>query len=54
MSRLEKQEIVTNKTRYCLDEQLRQAILLLEPLWDEKSWIWTLIWKLPGIMEMPT
>lgn len=37
MSRLEKQEIVTNKTRYCLDEQLRQAILLLEPLWDEKK-----------------
>lgn len=37
MSRLEKQEIVINKTRYCLDEQLRQAILLLEPLWDEKK-----------------
>lgn len=37
MSRLEKQEIVTNKTRYCLDEQLRQAILLLEPLWDKKK-----------------
>ena len=37
ISRLEKQEIVTNKTRYCLDEQLRQAILLLEPLWDEKK-----------------
>ena len=37
MSRLEKQEIVTNKTTYSLDEQIRQAVLLLEPLWSEKK-----------------
>ena len=37
MSRLEKQEIVTNKTNYSLDEQIRQAVLLLEPLWSEKK-----------------
>ena len=36
MSRLEKQEIVTNKTHLQLDEQIRQAILLLEPLWEKK------------------
>lgn len=37
MSRLEKQEIVTNRTTYSLDEQIRQAVLLLEPLWSEKK-----------------
>lgn len=37
LSRLEKQEIVTNKKLYSLDEQLRQAVLLLEPLWDKKQ-----------------
>lgn len=36
LSRLEKQEIVTNKTYFKLDEQIRQAILLLEPLWEKK------------------
>lgn len=37
MSRLEKQEIVTDKTHYRLDEQLRQALLILEPLWEKKN-----------------
>ena len=35
-SRLEKQEIVTGRTTFSLDEQIRQAILLLEPLWEKK------------------
>lgn len=36
LSRLEKQEIVTGRTTFSLDEQIRQAILLLEPLWEKK------------------
>lgn len=36
-SRLERQEIVTNKTTFRLDEQIRQTILLLEPLWEKKQ-----------------
>ena len=36
LSRLEKQEIVTGRTMFSLDEQIRQAILLLEPLWEKK------------------
>lgn len=36
LSRLEKQEIVTGRTKFSLDEQIRQAILLLEPLWKKK------------------
>ncbi len=35
LSRLEKQEIVTGRTMFSLDEQIRQAILLLEPLWEK-------------------
>lgn len=37
LSRLEKQEILTNQTSFKLDEQIRQAILMLEPLWEEKQ-----------------
>lgn len=37
LSRLERQEIVTNQTSFKLDEQIRQAILLLEPLWEKKQ-----------------
>lgn len=36
LSRLERQEIVTEQTLFQLDEQIRQAILLLEPLWEKK------------------
>jgi len=36
LSRLEKQEIVTNQASFKLDEQIRQAILMLEPLWEKK------------------
>lgn len=36
LSRLERQEIITNQTVFKLDEQIRQAILLLEPLWEKK------------------
>ena len=54
MSRLEKQEIVTNKTTYSLDEQIRQAVLLLEPLWSEKRWNWISIWNQPSITATVT
>lgn len=37
LSRLEQQAIVTEKEYYFLDEQLRKAILSLEPLWDKKK-----------------
>ncbi|MDO4552166.1 MAG: HAMP domain-containing sensor histidine kinase [Bacillota bacterium] len=37
ISRLEKEEIPGKQSLYRLDEQLRQAILLLEPKWTEKS-----------------
>lgn len=36
LSRLEKQEIVTNQRTFKLDEQIRQAILMLEPIWEQK------------------
>ncbi len=36
LSRLEQQEIVTNQSSFKLDEQIRQAILMLEPLWEKK------------------
>lgn len=36
-SRLERQEIVSNKTTFRLDEQIRQTILLLEPLWEKNQ-----------------
>ena len=37
LSRLENQQIVTDKTEFFLDEQLRQAILRQEPIWTEKE-----------------
>lgn len=37
LSRLEQQEIVTNQSSFRLDEQIRQTILLLEPLWEKKE-----------------
>lgn len=37
LSKLESQEIVFNKKEYHLDEQIRNAILLLEPKWSEKN-----------------
>ena len=36
LSRLEKQEIVTGKTLFKLDEQIRRSLLMLEPLWEKK------------------
>lgn len=36
LSRLEKQEIITGQTWFKLDEQIRQALLMLEPLWEKK------------------
>ena len=37
LSRVDNQAINTNRTRFRLDEQIRQAIVLLEPKWSEKE-----------------
>ena len=37
ISKLENQEMLTEQMEYRLDEQLRQALLLLEPLWASKQ-----------------
>ena len=37
ISNLENKEIITEKTEFRLDEQIRQAVLMLEPLWDSKK-----------------
>lgn len=37
LSRLENQQIVSEKVLFSLDEQLRQALLSLEPLWSRKN-----------------
>lgn len=36
ISKLENQEMLAGQIEYRLDEQLRQAVLLLEPLWEPK------------------
>lgn len=42
LSKLENQDILLDKTSYRLDEQLRNAILALEPLWKEKEFFWNI------------
>jgi len=37
LSKLENQQIPTGKSRYDLDEQIRQTIVALEPLWEAKD-----------------
>lgn len=37
ISDLENKEIITKKAEFRLDEQIRQAILLLEPIWNNKK-----------------
>ena len=37
LSDLENKEIITKKAEFRLDEQIRQAILLLEPIWSSKK-----------------
>lgn len=37
VSKLENTEIITEKTSFRLDEQIRQSILMLESLWDSKK-----------------
>jgi len=37
LSKIENQSISTNKTTFRLDEQIRQALLALEPAWVEKD-----------------
>lgn len=37
LSKLESQQIITDKTKFSLDEQIRRTILLLEKEWDSKN-----------------
>ncbi len=37
LSKIESTEIVREKTIYCLDEQIRLAIVMLEPKWSDKN-----------------
>lgn len=37
LSKLENQSIVSNKTRFELDEQIRKSLLTLEPQWESKN-----------------
>ena len=37
LSKLENQQIPTGQSEYSLDEQIRQTIVALEPLWEEKK-----------------
>lgn len=37
ISKLENQQMITDKKIYRLDEQIRKAVLSLEPLWDSKN-----------------
>lgn len=37
LSKLENQQIPTGQSQYSLDEQIRQTIVALEPLWEEKE-----------------
>ncbi len=47
MSKLDSQTLVGGKTRFSLDEQIRNSILLLERQWSEKNVNWEL--KLPSV-----
>ena len=37
LSKLENQEIPTNRTKFLVDEQIRQSIVALEPAWEQKD-----------------
>lgn len=37
LSKYEHLEIITEKTHFCLDEQIRRTVLLLEPKWSAKN-----------------
>ena len=37
LSKLENQSIVSNKTKFDLDEQIRKSLLMLEPQWEKKN-----------------
>lgn len=37
LSKIESTEIISGKTIYCLDEQIRIAIVMLEPKWSDKN-----------------
>ncbi len=37
LGKLENQQIPTNRTLYCLDEQIRQSVVALEPAWEKKE-----------------
>lgn len=37
LSKIENQSIPTNRGRFCLDEQIRQSVVSLEPVWAKKD-----------------
>lgn len=37
LSKIESKEIISDKTRYCLDEQIRLAVVMMESKWCEKN-----------------
>lgn len=37
ISSLENKEIITERTEFRLDEQIRQSVLMLEPIWEDKK-----------------
>ena len=37
LSKIESTEIISERTLYCLDEQIRLAIVMLEPKWSDKN-----------------
>lgn len=37
LNKLEKQVLVTNKEIFSIDEQIREVVLLLEPIWEDKK-----------------
>lgn len=42
LTKVENQKIISNKTTYYIDEQLRNAILMLQKSWEEKNIEWEL------------
>lgn len=42
IAKLENQDIVLDRTVYALDEQIRNDILALEPLWRDKEFLWNI------------
>ena len=37
LSKIEKQEILSGQSRFCVSEQIRQSVILLQPKWEERG-----------------